>query len=356
MATTTAPGRSAAPADDAAPPDSLSLWQAAPAEAHRLWRERMTLTDRAYAEQSTAQYRSLFRRFCEWMARNRLNLRTIGPADIGRFLDALEGRGGAKASTRTQRMYLAEIDRVMHRLVELGLRRTRATEPLMDQVRITARLKPRSIALPDDDAHAKIRAHIEAVLGRSQEEDVLVQRELMAAAMATLVLEGGLTSKELQKLRLKSLRPSAGERLDRVTLRAPGHRLLQDRDVDLRGWAAACVVRWWQLRSALVLQHLPAGARMRPASAKAFALTPEGPAITVRSIYNAVSEVCAQAGVGEEVGPQQLRNLFMASLLSQEVPDEELRARAGLLALDQVRHMRIAAGVRPGPRTIAAPG
>lgn len=329
--------------------DTGDLWLRAPAEAHRLWRETLMLTDnRVYADHSTAQYRSLFGRFCEWMAGKRLNLKQLGGSDVAGFLDALQGRAGEKASARTQRMYLAEIDRVMVRLVDLGVRKHRATEHLMKQVKTTTRLKPRHIVLPNSGFFEKVRARIESLLAQPQEQDVLAPRPLMQATMVTLILSGGLTPKELQKLRLKSLRPAKAGSLDVVVLRAPGHRLLQDRDIELTGWAAACVVRWWQLRAAEVQDELARNAEkgVHAASSFAFALTARGRAVGAEFIYKEVTNFCEAGDEGDEAGPQLLRNLFIANLIRQDLADREVASRAGLLALDQVQHVRRAMGVR----------
>jgi len=329
--------------------DTADLWLRAPAEAHRLWRQGMMITDeRAYAEHSTAQYRSLFGRFCAWMAGKRLNLRQVSGDDVSRFLEGLEGRAAAKPSVRTQRMYLAEIDRVMQRLVDLQVRQHRATDVLMQQAPSSRPLKPRHIVLPNDDFMGKIRERIEAILAAPQDMDALAPRPLMQAAIVTLILSGGLTPKELQKLRLKSLRPAIAGRLDAVVLRAPGHRLLQDRDIELTGWAAACVVRWWQLRAALVQQELERKSlkSMRPESAIAFAFAAAGRAVGAEFIYKAVTNLCEEGAGEEETGPQLLRNIFIAGLIRQDLPDREVADRAGLLAVDQVQHVRRAMGLR----------
>lgn len=327
---------------DQMPIDTPALWMRAPAEAHRLWRESLRLADRAYAEHSTAQYRAQFGRFCEWMAGRGLNLQQLTAAQIQSFLATLEGRGGAAASTRTHRMYLAEIDRVMGRLVELEIRKTRATEQLLEKARTdkTLRLAPRHVQLPDVGADLKIQEYIETLLARDPGMDAMDPRSIMISAMVSLMLQGGVTPKEIQKLHLSALRNGVLERYPLAVVHVPGHRILKERDVELTGWAAASIRRWWQLRRAVLATAAPGGRRRADDAAVAFALTVSGRAVTSKFMYQAVTSFCAAAGASEDAGPQLLRNLFLARMLRDGVPQHEIAARAGLRALNQLQHVK----------------
>ncbi len=345
--------------DSEKPVDTRRLWLSAPAEAHRLWRDAQQLGDperqRAYADHSTRQYRSLFGKFCQWMAGNGLNVERVTGEHVARFLDELKGRGDKPASVRTQRTYLAEIDRVMQRLVDLGIQRVRATEFLLDQARITSPLEGRHIVLPTVDVGQALEDLAGKLLAAGPAFDPSHRRSLMALALAGLMLRGGLTPKELQKLRMKSIR-AVGRTL---VASAPGHRLLQDRDVELDGWVARIVERWGTLRADALMQSVPQSAERDATiqSAHLFSHVIPGAqgrkdrALTAKAMYEAVQAVCKEAGVKVDIGPQILRNLFIAGLVKQGLSDSEIAPLAGLLKNEQVVHVRQKLAPRPVRRS-----
>lgn len=328
-------------------------WLRAPAEAHSDWIAGMRPlgNERAYAEHTLEQYRSVFRRFCEWMAGQQLNLRQLREDDLRRFLDSLRNRSGHNvAGPKTRRMYLAEIDRVLAYLELSGMVRSNVARALVQEYKITDKLQPRVISLPTEGFDERLRERVRGFLAQARERDMLAPLPLRDVAMVVLMFKAGLTPKELQKLRLKDLRPVPGfDVAQRVRLEAEGHRLLKGRDVELEGWAAECIVRWWQLRSAQVLGR---GATVDEArDAKTFSHPAKERALDSTVIYQATRALCADCG-SPAAGPQMLRNGFIAELIKRDVPDDEVAARAGLRVNDQVIQVRNALdkGYKRGPK------
>jgi site-specific recombinase XerD len=344
--------------DDDKPAEAWGLWLSAPAEAHRLWREGQQLGDperpRAYADHSTRQYRSLFGKFCQWMSGNRLNLQRVTGNQVARFLDELKGRDDEPASVRTKRMYLAEIDRVMQHLVDLGIARVRPTELLLDQAKVTTPLKRRHIVLPKVDVDRALESLAAEIEAAGPAKEPAHRRSLMALALAGLMLRGGLTPKELQKLRMKHLRATGRT----LVVSAPGHRLLQDRDVKLDGWVANIVERWGAYRMDVLMQSVPLSAKRDATiqSAHLFSHVIPGAqgrkdrALTAKAMYEAVQAICKEAGVKVDIGPQILRNLFIAGLVKQGLADAEIAPLAGLQVSEQVTQVRQQLAPRPPRR------
>lgn len=348
--------------------DTAQMWLSNPVQAHLLWREQQVLFERdrhdeeharPYAAQSTAQYRSMFARFCAFLREEGTTLQALNADQVDRFITGLRGRPGVDgreraASIRTQRMYLSEIHRVMGRLMELGLRENAATERSLHLARMKKPLVSRSVSMPAADQVALLRAHIQKLLAGGEEADFAQPRELMAAAMATLILSAGMTIKELQKVRLASLLPgstftAARPEDARVVLRAPGHRMLKMREVQLTGWDALCVLRWWRLhtwrRQAAQNDGLKMAGRGKLDSGKAFSLDFGRTAAGNTFIHRAIRALGEAASL-PEASAQRLRNAFMAGLIAQDVPESQIAERAGLCGNDQVQFVRRAMGRR----------
>lgn len=328
-------------------------WLRAPAHAHAEWIAslRPLGQERGYAEHTLEQYRSLFRRFCEWMAGKQLTLRDVREDDLRQFLDGLASRKvGSKASNKTKRMYLAEIDRVLGHLVLCGVLKINVARALLQAYKIKDPLQPRAVALPRADFAHQLRSLVENLIMQPHERDLADSRSLRDAAMVVLMFKAGLTPKELQKLRLNDLHPMPGFGLaERVRLDVEGHRTLRNRQIELEGWVAACTVRWWQFRSAEVLRR-GASAEEAP-SAKTFSHPAKEHALDASIIHEATKVVCAECG-SSAAGPQMLRNGFIAELIKRAVPDDEIAALAGLRVNDQVIQIRNALkkGYKRGPK------
>lgn len=363
--------------------NSTAEWLSDPVSAHEQWRKSLLVADRPYADHSTALYISLFGVFCRWMAQHGLNLSNVTTVELARFLDELVGRRGSPASPRTRRSYLAEIDRVLTHLQALGLRQDAPARDLLNMLKITTPLKARSIFVARPDT----RFHYVAALSALSPADCSLE-VVRAHAMVMLMLDAGLTDKELQKVTLRHLRQAGGAQGEKWLIDAPGHRMLQPRSVELSQQAVRWLQAWLEIRSKLRL--------ITPAQAKSWSMaTPEqrqcllegfltappladhlsklfviragrqgsqglkgglrqsGFAVNrmrVETIYAAATlafeMVDARLGIALDEhekrfrGPQTLRNLYGAGLLADGRSDQEVMYQMGLMALDQVTAIR----------------
>lgn len=360
--------------------NSTAEWLSDPVAAHEKWRKSLLVADRPYADHSTALYISLFGVFCRWMAQHGLNLSRVTTVDLAGFLDELVGRRGLPASPRTRRSYLAEIDRVLTHLQALGLRQDEPTRDLLNMLKITTPLKARSIFVARPDT----RFHFVSAISALSPADCSLE-VVRAYAMVMLMLDAGLTDKEMQKVTLRHIRQAGGGPGEKWIIDAPGHRMLQPRSIELSEQAGRWLQAWLGLRSKLRL--------ITPAQAKSWAmaepeqrcrllegfLTEPPPAdhlsklfviragrqgqkaglrqagfainrMRVETIYAAAvlafEMVDARLGIvlgAHEKrfrGPQTLRNLYGAGLLADGRSDQEVMYQMGLMALDQVTAIR----------------
>lgn len=345
-------------------------WVLDPQGAHRQWREGLVLANgRAYAEHSSKVYTALFGKFARWMAQERLDLASIRAEHIALFLEtALVGRTG-EASVRTQRSYLAEISRVMAAVVADGVRADNPVSGLLAQIRRTTPLKPRSIMFVPPRVW-------DAYMDRLGRDDPAQcePHEVMLRAIAALVMEMGLTIKEVQRL---SLRDVAGGELARQ-VRAPGHRGLQPRTAVLSEPSSRWVSHWMQLRQRYrvlpqrVYRQLMADSKAGDHSVVAMAahtyvweehlakvfVTPAGKSnhlhgglrsaaialnrIREQTVYEAAKSVCDCLEVASQraITPQALRNLCGVHWLNAGLSDRDVASRLGLITLDQVWALR----------------
>jgi site-specific recombinase XerC len=317
------------------------LWLSDPVEAHKQWRAGLALASgcgrsgvetaefRDYATHTTAIYRSLFKAFCRWMAGEHLRLDSIGAQDIRRFLAQVKGRGGRPATVRTRRMYLGEIDRVLAHLVALELRNERPSREVIDRLRNTEPLRPRHIQLPAAGFAPSMQQHLVDV----GLDPNATPRAVRDAACTSLLLDCGLSVKELQKLQIRHFTPATAGQTARI--HAPGHRLLRARDLELSSGTAALLERWIGLR----LANVPAPRDTAEAGgAKLFVQGTKISALRSNTVHNAA--VAAGRTCGVAAGPQMLRNEFVAHLLRQDVDMQTVAGLAGLNDLDQVHAMK----------------
>lgn len=342
---------------------STNLWIQNPASAHRQWRDGLVLAERAYAEQTQRVYNSLFGRFCAWLATQQCDLITMDQVDLARFLDTLKGRSGA-ASNRTQRTYVAEIDRVFSHLQSLGLRSDNPARHLLGMLRITTPLQPRSIKIPNTSTRANYLASLGKLdFARMEPEEV------QSIAMNMLMLDCGLTLKEVQKLTLKHI---AG--LDRGELTAPGHRMLQPRTLKISDEALQWIRRWMEIRQDLNVITQVQYKALQSASKLGMTLTPapgvrkargnvfvsftgksgrplglRGSGLVLDRLPDSTVFLSAQKVIlaGKSLsdverkamtqkGPQALRNLCCATLVGRGMPTSDVAAFLGLQRNEQV--------------------
>jgi site-specific recombinase XerD len=362
-----------------------ALWLTNPIQAHSEWRKGLMLSlekersfedpleespvkTRPYAKQSQRVYNSLFGKFCTWMSANQYNLLTLTAADLTKFLDTLEGRGGGEVADRTKRTYVAEIDRVLSHLQAQELRSDNPVKQLMDTLRVTTPLKPRAIHLPD----ATTRENY--IKSLAQNSAVPAPEQLQRAAMNLLMLDCGFTLKELQKLDLDHV-----AEIEQGKVIAPGHRVLQERVLKMSSESLHWLKQWLEARKNLdVISRTEYKARQaaslgltRPSTQKTRnarrnvfvsftgkagkdqALRGSGLVVDRlpdSTIYLSAQEVMA-AGLGakglataKNKGPQALRNLCCATMVNDGVPAQEVAHFLGLGKADQVwamaRHIK----------------
>lgn len=368
---------------------SYAQWRADPVSAHESWRKTLRIADRPYADHSNALYCSLFARFCSWLKANDLDLVTVSEVDIGRFVDGLRGRNNRPANSRTQRSYVAEIDRVMGMLQSIGFRADNPAREVNAMMHVTTPMKPRAILSVSVNLRDRYEAHISGI-----DPGQVPVNEVRDHAMAMLMLDGGLTLKEVQKLTLADVdRPEVAE--DGAvtwTVRAPGHRSLQSRSVPLSEQGIRWMSAWVECRASLrvvsmeqyqeiagALHGLYADRRSKAISeglggrdegkdapmthrhlSRAFvtlagksnrAMGMRGAGLAINRVRDEdiqaaaarvfdiadplIGTVAVQGRRGLR-SPQTLRNLFGAELLSRGVSDAEVAQRMGLMGLDQI--------------------
>ena len=345
---------------------SAQAWLKTPTIAHRAWREGLLVSERAYAEHTQKLYISLFGRFCQWMAGEGLDLVRIKSLDIACFLDTLRGRDGGVAANRTQRTYVAELERVFGHLMALGMRENNPASKTLEMLRITTPLRPRSIHLALPDTRARYLASL-----RGRQAARMTPVEVQNCAMNLLMMDAGLTLKELQKLVLKHV-----AQVDASTITAPGHRLLSARLIPLTPEAKKWLKRWLALRTDLKLVSQAQYVAMREAGtpiAKGAVAARSGRSrvfvsftgklgrplgmrssgvvldhLFSKGIYLSAQEAML-TGLNltkeercqiRNKGPQALRNMYCASLVARELPVGEIVDLMGLMRPDQVWAMQ----------------
>lgn len=351
---------------------STGDWLTHPAQAHREWRQSLELANRTYAAQSQRLYISLFGRFSAWLATQPCNLQNLSQTDLAKFVETLRGRGGRVAANRTQRTYVAEIERVLAHLKGMGVREDNPAQSLLETLRITTPLRPRSIHIPNDDTRA---LYLQSLSKLSPEQ--MVPEAIQTVAMNLLMLDCGFTLKELQKIVLKHL-----HKLTEGEITAPGHRLLLTRPVPLTTEAKVWLQRWLTVRQTLYvvtpaqyksqqsavtgqgikskakakekLQALAgqnarskvfvsfAGKTGKPVGLRAMGLAIDHvPESTIYLGAQAVLQAGRDLSKAEcltmrHKGPQALRNRCCATKLAQGMPTGEIVAFMGLHRADQV--------------------
>lgn len=342
------------------------LWLKTPTIAHSAWRAGLLVSERTYAEHTQRLYISLFGRFCQWMAAEKLDLVSVKPLDVSRFLDTLRGRDGGVAANRTQRTYVAELERVFGHLMSLGLRGDNPASKTLEMLRITTPLRPRSIhlALPDTR-----KRYLDSLRGLQVARMTPV--EVQICAMNLLMMDAGLTLKELQKLVLKHV-----SQVEDGILTAPGHRLLLPRHIPLTSEAKKWLQHWLVLRADLKLlsqtqysEMRAAGVPIEKCAAKARSgrsrvfvsftgksgrpLGMRSSGVVLDHLFSYVIYLGAQEAMlaGMDIaheerqqirnkGPQALRNQYCANLVARELPVNEIVDLMGLRRPDQVWAMQ----------------
>lgn len=361
--------------------NEISPWISCPVQAHIEWRRGLQVAGRPYAEHSIELYASLFGRFCEWLKKRGLNLVTVHDGDVDLFSKTLLGRKKNPATDRTRRTYLAEISRVMDHLMDVELRQDNPVRALVNAMRIATPLKPRAIFV----ARPQTRSIYTEILEQMNPDGMGIDG-IRGHAMAMLMVDAGMTTKEIQKLTLSAISPATSPESpddaskECLQILAPGHRILRARSILLSKTGSKWLKAWLECRSNLKViptaQYRTAGVltqkkrlqgfqksvtTMSDQMARVF-VTQAGKSnwstsglrgsnfainkIREEVIYDAAAHVFwLVANRFEEIndikdlkfrGPQTLRNLYGASLLAKGLSNEETARRLGLVTMDQV--------------------
>lgn len=333
-------------------------WARAPLETYEQWLSTRSVGGRAYAAQTRRQYRAMFAAFVRWLVARGSTLLDVDGAGIEAFLGDMRGRAGA-AAARTQRIYLLEIERVLAHLRAQGLREDNPAHDLIARMRQRAPLKPRNSALVGLDVRLR---YLELLSGL--QPSALPMEQVRAHAMALLMLELGLTLKEVQKLTLADVAD-----IDAGWIVAPGHRHMRRRTLPIRGAAWVWLRHWLRVRQDLRVLPVQARARKRvpreidlahaqevtqPGVARVFVVLRSGFAERAqrRSAINRIGDLAVREAAVAAImsvkpdwpanivrGPQMLRNLCFLRLLYEDMPQESIADFLGLRDVQQVRLM-----------------
>lgn len=354
-----------------------SEWIQNPKLAHKNWRNQLLIADRAYSVQSQRLYCSLFGRFIDFVIAEKSNLSKITGIQIAAFLDTLSQRKvglnkieQGSASNRTKRTYLAEIDRVLSHLVSIGIRNDNPAQALINTLRITNPLTSRNIEvlpLTTQNLYLEKVDALEKKYFNSYAIESII--EIQSITMNLLMLELGLTLKEIQKLRLKNL-----ESITNGSMYTPGHRVLEDRTLQLTPRAQKWLMFWQKIRSKLKVYHTESYRLLKKANPQfsaneevdliknarnsvfvAFSSKGEKRVLGVitdkipeSSIFLSAQqvlllsfpEISSQNIELKRKGPQILRNTFCANLFSKNCSLEEMMRICGLRIPNQIWAMQ----------------
>lgn len=237
--------------------DAKQLWCNQPKLAHQQWRQSLLVANRTYSEQSERLYCSLFGRFTEFLVQEKTNIIQVNSIQIAAFLDTLKSRRVAssdieqEASNRTKRTYLAEIDRVLAYLVNQDLRVDNPAHALIQTLRITHPLSSRNIDLLPLRTQRAYLHYVDQLQNQIENNFKTISSiELQSVAMNLLMLEHGLTLKEIQKLRILNIEDCA-----KGFFYTPGHRVLEDRTLALTTRSQFWLYAWLEVRKNLKVFH-----------------------------------------------------------------------------------------------------
>lgn len=225
------------PAHHVAPPMVIDdvfrrrSWEESPLPAYQAWLRSRTIGDRPYAAKTIEQYGTMFGAFLRWLqSATDHSLLDVTQDQLSDFAQSLSGRDADAASIRTKRIYLMEIARALDFLCSQGWRSDNPARDLVQQIKRQEPMKFRNSALVGQPVRANYLRALDALDATNLPWD-----EVRIHTMALLMLELGLTLKEVQKLTLQDVAA-----IEQGWLHAPGHRTLRGRTL-----AAPAVVRDW---------------------------------------------------------------------------------------------------------------
>jgi integrase len=353
-------------------------WLMQPKLAHQQWRSSLLVAERAYSVQSQRLYHSLFGKFIDYLILEHTNLQKVNGIQIAAFLDTLSSRKNAKstiqlegtASNRTKRTYLAEIERVLAYLVSIDFRNDNPAIDLINTLRITSPLSSRNIELLPLSTQQQYMEYVdEQQLQLKNGTSKLSIIEVQSVTMNLLMLEQGLTLKEIQKLRLNNV-----QNIATGFFYTPGHRVLEDRTLQLTPRSQFWLTSWIEIRKTLNVFHtetyrlLKKEISLKNLVDKTMLTNNAKPAVFVafsgkgeNRVTSLITDKIPESTIflsAQQVllanfpeqknlnttfkrkGPQILRNTFCANLVVQEKSLDELMCVFGLKIPNQIWAMQ----------------
>jgi len=325
-------------------------WLHDPIEAHRRWRatlswKRDVSTSDSdaplYAEHSNNLYQSFLGKFCRWLASRSLKLDEVRQTHVEAFLKSLEGRGGAPASVRTMRTYLAEINRVFTHLQAVGVLKANPAATVLERKRRAPESQfETDPPLPQSPDFLKAYEKMAQRMFKEERAELpdgwTPARNL---ALRLIVAECGLKLSEICKLipRNVTIQPNGT-----VLIRSPGHRQVETRPLVGRPVLARAMQGWLHTRRGLRIvqmrkprddegrrsNRLFLGQADRVMSAELVrgglgdACSPVAPDLAERVITSCVKRTLESMGHEAAFhGPQLVRNAYAARLIREGMSD-----------------------------------
>jgi site-specific recombinase XerD len=330
-------GESATALDLASPDALVASWLNTPQRAFRAWRESMRTHGSEFAAHSLEQYESMFSRFLDWLGDRALHLESVDAARIEAFLEGLRGGrlGDKPAAPSTRRRYLLLLHHTFAHLQFLGVRADLPTAGMTELAPNQAFLRPAPTFLSPKVTRAYI--------AWCQAQDSTTWADERDRAIRLLFLAAGLTTAELQRLCVGDALIDDDEQF--AQLRIAAHGFVPERAAPVADYAAQPLSRWLQARHAQ-LQSLAPSERLQAVLFPGIA--PMGPvpgeprpsrdAICANEAYLLVKTGLVAIGqTGSRLGPQTLRNTFIARQIDQGHPTERIMDWCGLLTAESVR-------------------
>lgn len=291
-------------------PDAQLPWMHHPEEAYQHWLFDAKASGRPRNAASAEVYLAMWAKVCRYMRERKCDVATLRAEDLETFLASGNRYAVHPARElapvlrpRTRLRYLGVIAEALGAAVELGLR---ADNPARDLMRaFTAGAPPLPLALSE----AQERAFLAALPGGTGWKAVRTRMLLR------LILGSGLKPVEALALPMDALR------LDEV----PAHVLVAP-----RGKAPARAAPLSSDGLAALHEWLGVRSRLPDAGELVFPGTATGAPLSAATLYRAMAEACAAAGIDKpHTGALLLRNTFAVRQLAQDTPLEDVQAWLG---------------------------
>lgn len=308
--------------------DGADAWLRSPMSAFENWQNSAPHSGGfLYAERSVRQHCAMWHGFQDFLVAHNLDLRTVQPDALVRFLDSLTAKDGRPALDSTRRRYLKLLASTFAHLKAIGLRR--AANPclvLFKYYRPAPVKSPGSLAAHEDDQFVSLVLATPAVSWRKVRDQ----------AMLVLIIGSGLYAAEIIGLKLSQLILDA----EPPYLIIDAHGKVPERRTPIIAFARAPLCRWLALRATL-----PLGAEQTVfVSGKG---GPMLPATLYRKVQALLKNTDGSLSPRGGFGPQILRNSFLIRQLAQDKPVDVVQQWAGHVELKSTLRYRDLVG-KPG--------